>query len=292
MTLGTSRTIGVWMFAIALGWGAMAWAQQAAPVAAQPPPKDVEVKITLWDLWVTGGWAMYPIALLSALGAALTVHGFLFTGPEKMVQSHLVPTLQSHINNLDFRAASAVCAQSPGVLTNIVNAGLLRLADGITDVAVLEKAMEEAAVEENTNGLRPISYLSIFASTAPMFGLLGTVSGMIKAFQKIGLGAMGNPEKLAGNIGEAMITTAFGLIVGIPLMFFYFYLKSRFQGNMARIGRLAGNLTHHMSSIFDRLRTGELPLDRVTLPELTMPLPAANPAPATSPTATTSTPGA
>jgi hypothetical protein len=91
---------------------------------------------------------------------------------------------------------------------------------------------------------------------------------------------MGDPEKLANDIGEAMITTAFGLIVGIPFMFFYFFLKSKFQGNMARIGRLAGNLTHHLSAIMDRLRAGELPLDQVTLPDLTAPMPQPVAAPA------------
>ncbi len=256
-----------------------------APAATSAAPPPQEQALTLWGLWKTGGWAMYPIALLSIAGTALTIFGFLFTREPKMVQSSLVPLIQSQISNLDFRGASATCAASPGVFTNIVNAGLLRLSDGITEVAVIEKAMEEAAVEENTNGLRPISYLSIIASVAPMFGLLGTVSGMIKAFQKIGLGMMGSPEKLANDIGEAMITTAFGLIVGIPFMFFYFHLKSRFQGNMARVGRLAGNISHHLSAIFDRLRNGELPLDKVTLPDITAPMPApaatgAPPAPA------------
>ncbi len=269
---------------LTIAFAALVYAQQ--PVAPAAAPK--EQSITLWGLWKTGGWAMYPIALLSIAGTALTVFGFLFTREVKMVQSSLVPVLQSQISSLDFRGASANCVANPGVLTNIVNAGLLRLSDGITDVTILEKAMEEAALEENTNGLRPISYLSIIASVAPMFGLLGTVSGMIKAFQKIGLGAMGSPERLANDIGEAMITTAFGLIVGIPFMFFYFYLKSRFQGNMARIGRLAGNLSHHLSAIFDRLRNGELPLDKVTLPDLTAPMPAAQPVTAPSAVSTPS----
>ncbi len=248
---------------------AAAAAAPTAPAAATGPKVQ---EVTLWGMWKTGGWAMYPIGALSIFGLALTVFGFLFLREPKMVQSALLPLLQNQVSNLDFRSASVTCSGTPGVFTNIVNAGLLRLSDGITDVQTIEKAMEEAAVEENTNGLRPISYLSIIASVAPMFGLLGTVSGMIKAFQKIGLGAMGDPEKLAGDIGEAMITTAFGLIVGIPFMFFYFYLKSRFQGNMARIARLAGNLTHHLAAIMDRLRTGELPVDRVTLPDLMAPI--------------------
>jgi len=71
---------------------------------------------------------------------------------------------------------------------------------------------------------------------------------MIKAFQKIGLGGMGKPELLANNIGEAMITTAAGLIIGIPAMFFYFFLKSRYMSNVSEMGRILGNLCHNLVS--------------------------------------------
>ena len=69
---------------------------------------------------------------------------------------------------------------------------------------------------------------------------------MIGAFDKIGLGAMGSPEKLAGDIGEAMITTAAGLMIAIPAMFAYFYFKAQFTSNIARVSRLLGNLAHHL----------------------------------------------
>jgi len=108
--------------------------------------------------------------------------------------------------------------------------------------------MEEASVHEVTAGLKPINYLSIIAQIAPMLGLLGTVSGMIKAFQKIGMGGMGKPELLAADIGEAMVTTATGLIIGIPAMFFYFYLKTRFMSNVSEMSRLLGNLCHQLVS--------------------------------------------
>lgn len=157
----------------------------------------------------------------------------------------MAPSLKDSIRNGDIGAAISACTGTPCPMTNIFHAGLRRITDMYQKEAV-EKAMEEAAVEESTVGLRNINYLSIIATVAPMFGLLGTVSGMIKAFQKIGLGGMGDPEKLAADIGEAMITTAFGLIVGIPAMFFYFTLKTKFLSNMARIGRLLGDLTHDM----------------------------------------------
>lgn len=259
------------------------WAQApagdapAAGAPAAPAPRAAEV--TLWQMWKTGGWAMYPIGLLSVAGVALAIYSFLAVREDKMVQLALVPTIQEQISRLDFRGVSSTCVGSPGVMTNIVNAGMMRLADGLTDVETVEKAMEEASVEENVSGLRPINYLSIIASTAPMFGLLGTVSGMIKAFNKIGLGGMGDPEKLAGDIGEAMITTAFGLIVGIPMMFAYFMLKSRFQSNMAKIGRVTGNLTHHLEAVIRKVEAGEISADLFQPPVTTVEAPPAAPQP-------------
>ncbi|MFO7534329.1 MAG: MotA/TolQ/ExbB proton channel family protein [Kiritimatiellia bacterium] len=227
-----------------LGQGADPAAVPAAAnaVAAAAPQAQT---MTLGQMWVVGGFFMYPIAFLSVAALALTILGFLNTSENKMIHMDLVPAIKDNIMSRDIPSAIATCTGNPSPMTNILHAGLRRITEFYNKASV-EKAMEESAVEENTVGLRNINYLSIIATTAPMFGLLGTVSGMIKAFQKIGLGGMGDPEKLATDIGEAMITTAFGLIVGIPAMFFYFDLKSKFSANMARIGRVMGDLTHDM----------------------------------------------
>ena len=105
---------------------------------------------------------------------------------------------------------------------------------------------EVLSVEEVSAGMKPLGYLSIVTQVAPMFGLLGTVTGMIGAFDKIGMGQMGSPEKLADNIGEAMITTAAGLIVAIPAMFAYFGFKAHYTANISRISSLLGDLTFHL----------------------------------------------
>ncbi len=217
---------------------------QAAPAPdATAAAKDTSV--TLWQMWVVGGIFMYPIGLQSVAAVALIILGYMQTSEDKMLHLDLVPALKDQIKGGDIAGAVSTCTGTPSPMTNILHAGLRRITDYYSKDSV-EKAMEEAAVEENTVGLRNINYLSIIATTAPMFGLLGTVSGMIKAFQKIGLGGMGDPEKLANDIGEAMITTAFGLIVGIPAMFFYFSLKTKFLANMARIGRVMGDMNHDM----------------------------------------------
>ena len=94
-----------------------------------------------------------------------------------------------------------------------------------------------------------------------MVGLLGTVSGMIKAFQTMGSQGMGKPELLAANIGEALITTATGLIIAIPAMFFFFYFKKGFGKTLATLGR-------NMSYLFDALKTGKRPANFLDLETL------------------------
>lgn len=235
-------------------------AQDAPEPTTEPKAAAVEktktaAKLTLGGLWKQGGLIMYPLGLLSVAAVGLTIYGFTATQSRKMLGTDHVPVLQQELMSLHVEEAKEICNGAPGLLTNTLSAGLDRLSDGVLDVPSMEKAMEEASVHEVTAGLKPISYLSIIAQVAPMLGLLGTVSGMIKAFQKIGTGGMGNPELLAADIGEAMVTTAGGLLVGIPAMFFYFYLKSRYLSNVSEMSRVLGNLCHQLVSA---ARTGDV----------------------------------
>ncbi len=228
------------------------WSQEDAGAGtAQQVQKSsvvegVESKTTFWGLVKKGGITMYPLGFLMAATIGLTIYGFIATQERKMLQPQIIPNVQNSLNNLNIEEASNICAGNPCLLTNILLSGFQRLNDGVLDAEAMEKAMEEASVEETAAGLKPINYLSIVAQIAPMLGLLGTVSGMIKAFEKIGHGGMGKPELLAADIGEAMVTTATGLIIGIPAMFFYFFLKSKYLSNVSRLARMLGNLAHSL----------------------------------------------
>ncbi len=83
-----------------------------------------------------------------------------------------------------------------------------------------------------------VNYLNVFATLAPMVGLLGTVWGMIESFEQLARGAS-EPQDLAGGIGKAMITTAGGLIVGIPAMFFYFFFRNQLTVIVSEIQKQA-----------------------------------------------------
>jgi biopolymer transport protein ExbB len=150
--------------------------------------------------------------------------------------------------------ARAVCETNPCLVANIAKAGLARARPGAFDAEAVEKAMEESSVEEIAGPFGIISYLSILATLAPMVGMLGTVSGMIKAFRNIALGGMGKPELLADNISEALITTAVGLVVGIPAMFAFFFFKSRYARLTSRLARICGDLHHTLTFALSQKR--------------------------------------
>ena len=201
-------------------------------------------------MWKVGGPVMWPIGLCSVVGVGLAVYCALQYRLEKMARPDIQTQLRKAVGRLDYKAAQALCASAPCMLTSILAAGLARIGSsaGEADASSFEKAMEEASVEEVTEWQKPLGHLSLVAQIAPMLGLLGTVTGMIGAFNKIGLGGMGDPEKLASDIGEAMITTAFGLIVAIPAMFAYFGFKSQFTTNLARINTITSDLMHTLDA--------------------------------------------
>jgi len=242
---------------LSCGYG-QADAPEEPPAAEQE--QAAQSATSLIGLLKQGGLLMWPLGFLSVATIALAVYGFMIVRPTKMLTPELVPSLQESVSQLRLDEAVNICNGTPSLLTNILNAGLQRISDGILDVPSMEKAMEEASVEETSSGLKIISYLSIIAQIAPMLGLLGTVSGMIKAFQKIGQGGMGKPEVLAGNIGEAMVTTATGLLIGIPAMFLYFYLKNRYTSNVTKLGRVLGNLSHQLVAASRRAEENGTPI--------------------------------
>lgn len=217
--------------------------------------------VTLGQLWRQGGWAMYPLAAFSVLTLALIIYNALRLREPVFLRPDVTSQLGSALSRGEIEAAAQLCRAQPCLIANITRAGLERLTPGLPDLAVMDKAMEEAAAEEVAAPFVIISYLSIIATLSPLVGMLGTVSGMIKAFRNIALGGMGKPELLADNISEALITTAVGLIVGIPAMFAFFYFKSRYAKLTSRIARRCGDLQHQLSCALAAARNGPRVVD-------------------------------
>ena len=186
---------------------------------------------TALGLFKTGGPLMYPLAFCSCLVVWLTVYGFFETRKGKFIPKGLPGRVEEALYRRDIHAALDLLAVGKSVLAIVLTPGIEKLK---YPLGKEERRQAEEAVLEKWEGKSVatqfwFNLLSTIAALSPMLGLLGTVSGMIKAFSKIGLGGMGKPELLAGDIGEALLTTAAGLIVGIPAMVFYFILKSRFD---------------------------------------------------------------
>jgi len=203
------------------------------------------------DLFKTGGPLMYPLALCSFAVIGLIVYHIMELTKKKFVPEDQLIELRKLMYNHDTQSAYAYCDQNPSFLTNSFSAGVLRLKNDMPGKGVpfAEAAMNEAIDSQETKMNFWMNMISVIAAISPMIGLLGTVSGMIKAFQKIGMGGMGKPEQLAGNIGEALITTATGLVVGIPAMLAFYLFRGKFDS-------LISNVTDSLTELID-LYTGE-----------------------------------
>jgi len=106
----------------------------------------------------------------------------------------------------------------------------------------MEEAISEHGAREASAIRTKISYLNTIATIAPMLGLLGTVSGMIKAFGNIATMGMGKASVLADNISEALITTAGGLVIAIPAMAAFFFFRNRLNDIMVLVGDKIGEI--------------------------------------------------
>ena len=239
--------IAIALFAVATQW------VLTQPLSAQDTELTTEVAEgqeiadesqgkSLIDMWVAGGWAMWPLTMLSVGGLTLIVYNFMAVRPEKILNAAATVQIDEALAALDVEKAKTICQENPSPVTNIIEAGMNRVDVNNFDPEQVKEAIEESSSEELAGPFVLINYLSVVGSLSPMVGLLGTVSGMVKAFNVIEAEGAGSAQALAGNISEALITTATGMIVGIPAMFFFFFFKNRYGKITSRIGRVVGEL--------------------------------------------------
>ena len=204
---------------------------------AQSTNIDLESSITLKDLVIQGGWAMWPLGLFSFVLLYFIIRNVILLREKEMLRPDLFNKIEEYLSDNNIKSAREICSKNESLITSVLDAGLKRLdEENINDLSQVMEAIEEAGNEQMVIYMKPINYLSIIGSTAPMLGLLGTVSGMIKAFSIISQGGMGDPGKLAGSIGEALVTTATGLVIAIPAMIAYFIFKNNFIKTMSTMG--------------------------------------------------------
>ena len=220
-------------------------------------------KTDLLTLLKQGGWAMWPLGAFSVAMITFIIQNFISLREKTLLHTEMMPELVDMMLAKKVKTALIYCRKHPSLFTNAFGAGLERCLDGEAEINYdkVKESVEEASVEEMSKLMKPIDLLSIIGASSPMLGLLGTVSGMIKAFHTMGSQGMGKPELLAANIGEALITTATGLVIAIPAMFFFFAFKKGFQKTLATLGRNIGFL-------FDTLETGKKPVTFLAIEDL------------------------
>lgn len=211
----------------------------AAPAAATAPAASKNLLQKL----VEGGWVMIPIGLCSLATLYLIGDGASRTSRKRIAPERHVTALKDLFRSGDYVGAFNYCKAHPSPLTNVLRTGISMAGEG-KDIA--EVAMQEELGKENSEIQTRISYLSVIGVCAPMIGLLGTVTGMIKAFEKLGTSGIGDPSGLAGAIGEVLIATASGLFVAIPAFVGYYFLRNRSASALHLIQDAINNLFRRM----------------------------------------------
>ena len=212
-----------------------------AVASAEEAKKDAKAahSKSLLETLVEGGWVMFPIGIMSVLTVYLSTDGIRNTSVKKTSP----PPYEAEVKRLfqagDYVGAYTFCRDNKSPLTNVLRVGISLLGDGKT---MVEEGMISEMHKESAAMGTQINYLSVIGVVTPMIGLLGTVTGMIKAFSTLGSSGIGDPSSLSGAIGEVLVATASGLVIAIPAFGMFYFLRSRSTSAM-----------HHIQDIINQL---------------------------------------
>jgi len=191
------------------------------------------------------GWA---IILLSVVALAVVIENFVSLKRDKLAPPELIDEIQALFDEEQYQEAMELCENEPTFLTRICGAGISKVGHGFD---VIEKSIEEMGDEEAVKLHQKVGWLSLIANVAPMMGLLGTVSGMVVAFNEIArTGGNANPAQLASGISQALLTTLFGLVVAIPVTAAFAYLRNNLVRSVIEVGAIVEDL-------FERFRPAQ-----------------------------------
>lgn len=227
--------------AVAMAGTGVCLAQAAGPGDAAGVER---LTMSLGQIFEKGGWTMYPLLLTSVLAVAFTLYLAVVLRAEQVAPRLFRKDVLAKIHESDFEGVRGACNYKPNPLGEVTLSALDFLdAHPASDVTLLKDVMQGEGERQALYVSGPTQYLLDIAVVAPMMGLFGTVLGMMKAFQVVALDlAKAKPILLAGGVAEALITTAFGLIIGIPAMMFYAYFRSRSARLIALLEAASGEV--------------------------------------------------
>jgi biopolymer transport protein ExbB len=208
---------------------------QAAPmdISGGAALRQLSRRESAWERLLAGGPLVWPILAVALAALILIVERLVFLRRVRANTDEMMVRVAEQVAAGDFAAALAEAEKQPGRPTsNVIIAGLA-LRDQPSEV--IDNGLSEAMLRELPRLERFLTALKVLAAVAPLLGLLGTVTGMIKTFQVITVFGAGDPRLMAGGISEALITTQLGLAVAIPIL-----IAAALLGR--RVARLAGDM--------------------------------------------------
>jgi biopolymer transport protein ExbB len=180
----------------------------------------------LLDLIQRGGWVMYPILFCSLVALAIILERTWALRRSRVIPRSLVLSVNDLLSRRQYNEAASLCQDGQNSAARLIREGLKLIGQRRE---LFKDVMEETGRRESNFLASHLELLGVIASISPLLGLLGTVSGMINAFGAVAQAGMGNPGLLAGGIGQALLTTAAGLIIAIPAMLIHRLLVSRVE---------------------------------------------------------------
>ena len=179
------------------------------------------------ELFTKGGPAMYPLLILSMVAMVIVVERVVALLRARTDTEGFLARISTALEAQRYEEALEEARSGSGAMSRILAAGLEKVRKGRAEV---ENAIQTRGNIEVGKLERGFSVLSAVGKTAPLIGFFGTVSGMINAFEAMGQAGAGDPARIALGISEALITTAAGLLVAIPV----FFVQTLFVGTISR----------------------------------------------------------
>jgi len=203
----------------------------------------------MWDMIQKGGPVMYLIMILSVIAFGIVLERIYNFNKARIDSQKFMDEIVKHLKRNKIIEAIEMCNQTPGPIAHIIKAGILKHDRSKPEI---REAIDEAAQLEIPRLEKHLPIIATIAHITPLLGLLGTVSGMIKAFQIIQTKALTmtpvNPGDLSGGIWEALLATLAGLAVAIPTYVAYNYLVNQVDNLVYDMERSATDLVNLLSS--------------------------------------------
>lgn len=208
--------------------------------------------VSVLETIAAGGAIGYVIMLLSVAALALVVRHALQIRETSLAPAEAIDALNESISQGDIDEAMAYCSdeENDSFLTRVVGTGLERARRSPFGSLELKGALEEAGQQEVARLYRSTDGLGLIAAIAPMLGLLGTVVGMVGAFDTISTAeGFARPDQLAGDISQALVTTLMGLTLAIPCMAAFTYFRNRIDALTGSVAGIIDELTSRLDDV-------------------------------------------